>query len=133
MCSSDLLILVIAGTVTAGGPGIQFNSDTGTNYSFTGINGSGSAASSFRVTNNSNLGIGEMRTYQSNIIVQIQNYSNATTYKTVLSRANTASDYVQGIVGLWRSTSAITTIDVKNGSGNFATGCVFTLYGIKAA
>ena len=70
---------------------------------------------------------------QNNAIVQFQNYSNTTTYKTVLSRGNNASNLVEAFVGLWRSTSAITAIDIKTQSGNFSIGSTFTLYGIKAA
>ena len=63
------------------------------------------------------------------------NYANTTTYKTVLSRdaLNNASDgAVEAFVGLWRSTSAINTIQIKPDSGNFNTG-TFSLYGILAA
>jgi hypothetical protein len=61
------------------------------------------------------------------------NYSNATTYKTALAR--TSEDGVAAAyVGLWRSTSAITSITIDKGSSdNFASGSTFTLYGIKAA
>ncbi len=131
------LVLIVAGscssnvTVT-----MRYNSDTGSNYSVTYLNGDGSSASSGRQSSLSNLLTGELYTYQSNQIIQIQNYSNSTTYKTMLSRANTpsTSGYVQAIVGLWRSTSAITRIDLIAGSGaNFSSGSTFTLYGIKAA
>ena len=67
------------------------------------------------------------------VIAQFQNYSNTTTYKTMLSRAN-AAGYVQARVNLWRSTSAINTIKISGQSGmTFNTGCTFTLYGILSA
>ncbi len=67
-------------------------------------------------------------------IVQIQNYSNASTYKTCLIRGNDANNYVLATVGLSRSTSAITSISLATSSGaQFVTGSTFTLYGIKAA
>ena len=128
------LVLVIAGSASAGVSAlIQYNSDTGSNYSFTGINGNGSSASSFRVTSTSSIGLGEIYNYSCNLICQIQNYSNATTYKTNISRANSASDYTQAIVGLWRNTAAITSITIATSSGTFNTGSTFTLYGIKSA
>lgn len=33
----------------------------------------------------------------------------------------------------WRSTSAITSIELVSGSGNFAVGSVFSLYGLRSA
>ena len=128
------LVVVINGLVGAGASAIlQFNSDTGANYSFTGINGNGSAASSFRAAGTTSIALGEMRTYSSTIILNIQNYSNATTNKTLLSRANTASDFVQAIVGLWRNTSTVNSITLGLSASTYSTGTTFTLYGIKAA
>jgi hypothetical protein len=67
-------------------------------------------------------------------IIQVMNYSNTTTNKTVLARAGIAGDRTRAIVNLWRSTSAITSIlIINNGSVNFVAGSTFTLYGIKVA
>lgn len=69
-------------------------------------------------------------------IAHFMNYSNATTYKTVLIRDGAASNDVEATVGLWRSTSAINTIQIaysQNGGQTFKAGTTFTLYGIKAA
>jgi hypothetical protein len=63
----------------------------------------------------------------------MNNYSNTTTFKTFLSRTNVASDRVEALVGLWRSTSAITSITLYCGSNSFVTGSTFTLYGILKA
>ena len=110
--------------------------DTGSNYSNTELLGNGSTATSLRNTTTSSmqgmfdsLGTG---TGQINSITNFQNYSNTTTYKTVLGRSNSASNGVTSYVGLWRSTSAINTIRLT-GTSNFNTGSTFTLYGIKAA
>ena len=116
---------------------IQVNSDTGSNYSWTRLLGTGSSALSsrgsssslgYRVGNMSGSNVG-----QNNVIVQFQDYSNTTTFKTVLTRSNNASLLVETFVGLWRSTSAITSMDIKTQSGNFSIGSTFTLYGIKEA
>ena len=115
----------------------QFNSDTGTNYSDTLLEGNGSSAASGRDSNKTALLIG--RSYggdRSMNIFQFQNYSNTTTYKTTLSRYEGAgsSSAVGAGVGLWRSTAAITSITLGlEGGYNFSSGCQFTLYGIKAA
>jgi hypothetical protein len=68
-------------------------------------------------------------------VANIQNYSNATTYKTVVSRGGAANTgmIVIAYVGLWRSTAAITTITLFSDTGNLATGSTFSLYGITAA
>ena len=108
--------------------------DTGTNYSYTLLNGDGSTTLSDR---NSNLSFGRIGiAYGSyfNSIAHFQNYSNTTTYKTILSRSNAPSGYVDSCVSLWRSTSAINVITIYvNAGANFDAGSTFTLYGIKAA
>jgi hypothetical protein len=117
---------------------IQFNSDTGTNYSATILSGDGSTVLSTRNSSVSQITLG-YNDYNTTAIgqmsiVNIQNYSNTTTYKTTIQRGSNANTGVSATVGLWRSTSAITSILVKNSGGvNFAIGSTFTLYGIKAA
>ena len=135
------LVLIISARMTAGGGAssiqAQFNSDTGSNYSFTLLNGDGSSATSARNSNQTQAAIGlgtDAAGEWSSNIVQIMNYSNATTYKTILARAGIAGDRVRAIVNLWRSTSAITSITIiNNGATTFVSGSTFTLYGIKAA
>lgn len=135
------LVLVISARMSGGGGAsaiqAQFNSDTGSNYSFTLLNGDGSSATSARNSNQTQAAIGlatDTAGEFSTNIVQISNYSNTTTYKTLLARAGIASDRVRAIVSLWRSTSAITSITViNNGAVNFVSGSTFTLYGIKSA
>jgi hypothetical protein len=116
--------------------GIQFNSDTGSNsnYSRTRLFGNGSNASSGRSSSADKgaLGINSTSNFDP-IVASIQNYSNSTTYKTVISRGNSNS-FVSAYVSLWRNTAAITSITLKPDSGTtFASGSTFTLYGIKAA
>jgi len=119
---------------------MTFNSDTGSNYSNTILTGTGTSAVSTRNSNVTKIYLtpyyGTFYTDFSNItICNILNYSNSTTYKTSLIRAGRASTGggTEASVGLWRSTSAITRIDITASTGNFVTGSTFTLYGIKAA
>lgn len=127
------LILIYAGTLSAdGGFALRFNSDTGTNYSNTALFGDGSTAGSNRNSNDTSMGLGYGGTAQNVTTMQIQNYSNSTTYKTALSR-NNGGGYVSARVGMWRNTAAVTTVAVLTYSGNFATGSTFTLYGVKSA
>ena len=127
------LILVFAGTVgVLDNNNITFNGDTGSNYSVTRLIANGSAASSSRGSNLSAIQCGEIATSQSNDIIQIQNYSNSTTYKTLIHRSNNTSQFLKASVGLWRNTAAITSITITNG-GTYQIGSTFSLYGIKAA
>ena len=134
------LVLVISTAATTGNPDIalQFNSDTGTNYSITALSGDGTSATSTRASTQSSLKIDNKATTDSTLgnsvyVVNIQNYANTTTYKTAISRANRAGAGVDAIVGLWRSTAAISTIDVKASSSTFVANTIMTLYGIAAA
>ena len=127
------LVLIFAGKGSTGGNmTLQFNSDTGTNYSSTILYGDATAPGSVRGSNQSSMNIGSVGTDISTDILQVMNYANATTNKTVLGRYSRA-DEVGSKVGLWRSTSAITNIVVAISGGNFAIGSTFTIYGIKAA
>jgi hypothetical protein len=134
------LVLVMSGSMAAAanmfirvGNG---SLDTGSNYSITQITGSGSSASSGRLSSQTEYkvtdGLFFNTSEQCNILVSFQNYSNTTTNKTWLSRANSAGIGVNAGVGLWRSTSAINTIRLY-GSQNFQSGSKVTLYGIAAA
>ena len=138
------LVLVLSSAIISGAADImmRFNSDTGTNYSSTALYGNGTSAGSTRYTNNVRIylnyyGQPTATLGESTILVHLMNYANTTTYKTSLIRANSAPSGkgVDAIVGLWRSTSAITSIDLDTGSATykFKTGSTFTLYGIKAA
>jgi hypothetical protein len=130
------LVIVFSGTTAAlVAVDIQFNGDTSTNYSRTIISGNGSTASSDREVNQNQSSIGLSSTTQSDTIWQVFNYSNTTTFKTTLARANVSASLVRACVGLYRSTSAITsvTLSVTNSATTFNTGSTFSLYGIKAA
>jgi hypothetical protein len=116
---------------------LRFNGDSGSNYSSTILKGNGSTASSTRFSNQTSFRGNSSgyvtTTLQSNTITQIMNYSNTTTYKLILQRFNNASVGVDAAVGLWRNTAAITSITILQDTGTtYATGCTFTLYGIKA-
>jgi hypothetical protein len=111
---------------------IQFNSDTGSNYSNTNLFGDGSSATSNRTSSATAVRAAFYGSGQSNAIVNIMNYSNTTTNKTVVSRDNT-STFVVARVNLWRNTSAISSMVIAPSGFNIASGSTFTLYGIKAA
>lgn len=133
------LVLVINGQVSSSVTAIcQFNGDTGSNYSTTELFGDGTTASSFRTSLSlAIMGIGAQISSGSQFmsILNFQNYSNTTTFKTVIGRTAQASLGTNAIVGLWRSTSAINSIKLLGyaGASGFTAGTTFTLYGIAAA
>lgn len=113
--------------------GLRFNSDSATNYSATWMYGNGTSAVSSRESSNNQIPI--VRSDASNYwigIVNINNYSNSTTYKTIISRGNSGG-LVISQVGLWRNTATITALEIFGFSQNIASGSTFTLYGVKAA
>lgn len=141
---TDLILVINSGSTSTGGQcKITFNNDTGSNYSLTFLEGQNGTApdtvTSGRQSNVSNIAISSFDVGPGGIpntwIAQIQNYSNSTTYKTLLARANNIRtdgyNAVTAVVGLWRSTSAITRVDATHSSANFPTNSVFTLYGIE--
>jgi hypothetical protein len=140
---TDLIIVGNLGAATNSYTSARFNSDTGSNYSFTELYGNGSSAASDRASNKSiadfAFNVQNQSGVNGNFIAQIMNYSNSTTYKTVLCRNNLADFGTGATVVLWRSTAAITNIKLytstANGANqyNFASGSTFTLYGIAAA
>jgi len=133
------LILVMQAKNSAGNSNvrIQFNSDTGANYSTTFLDGNGTSTFSSRTTSGTFAYLdnyGQIQNnFNSSIIAHIMNYSNTTTYKTILARSNNAAAGVDAIVSLWRSTAAISTITLTQGGNNYDIGSTFSLYGIKAA
>ena len=129
---TDLMLVIVGNVGTLDNNNISFNGDSGTNYSTTRLLGNGSAASSSRGSNLTAIQCGEIATSQSNDIIHIMNYSNATTYKTLIHRSNNTSQYLKTSTGTWRNTAAITSITIYCG-GIYQIGTSFTLYGIKAA
>ena len=130
------LVLVAVGTENAVGGGyfkvILNNDGAGTTYSRTMIRGNGSSASS-AISGNEPYWVPDFATNPSTAILHIMNYSNATTYKTMLGRWNQTTAQVTAQVNLWRNTAAINRITLQSSaSGNTLIG-TFTLYGIKAA
>jgi hypothetical protein len=113
--------------------------DTGSNYSQTVLAGNGSSVISTRQSNISYLDLdyyaapGISGDYNI-ILAHFMNYSNTTTNKTILHRADKATNGTDAIVSLWRSTAAIDTIQLFTATGNtWVVGSTFTLYGIASA
>ena len=133
---TDLVLIVNGSMATGATMGLQVGNgsiDTGNNYSRTLLS-TDSGGSSSRTSNG-----GSLDTYQPaspfTNTFNFMNYSNTTTYKTILYTTRTASgsQWLGQFVGLWRGTSAINILSLSYGSSTYATGTTFTLYGIAAA
>lgn len=131
---TDLVIVGTGGVTSNNDIWLRINGDTGTNYSRTRLTGDGSTAASTRNSAFDTILISAGTVGSTmNFLINVMNYANATTFKTTLSRFNSAT-YVVTSVGLWRNTAAITSLTLKAGSSDtFTIGSTFTLYGIKAA
>jgi hypothetical protein len=129
---TDLVIVCIG--VDSGGGYIRtrFNSDTGTNYSRTILRGNGTSATSARGSNETGIFF-DFETTTATVIANVMNYSNTTTFKTVLHRSNNTTGNVATNANLYRSTSAISTISLAAGDGGSTLTGTFSLYGILAA
>jgi len=134
------LRLVIVATASTAAPDIQvqFNSDSGSNYSHTRLIGTGSSAISGQSSNQTYTYVdytGLSTTIPSLYEMDIFSYAGST-FKTMLAKTSedrNGSGDIFTSVSLWRSTSAITSIYLFLSAYNFATGTTATLYGIKNA
>jgi hypothetical protein len=136
-------LVLVANPIISGGTAYNlqgwFNSDNaGTSYSATRLSGTGSGSgSSDNVPNYPVLlfsgAVKVQTTYGSQFIIQIQNYANTSTFKTVLCRSSNAATGVDAIINTWRSTAAVTSFSVRPEVSTFAAGSTFTLYGIANA
>jgi hypothetical protein len=132
------LRLVLTGTTTSVSTFIiRYNSDTGSNYSFTSIYGNGSSAASEAPTNLSRIGMSVE--FSSSVVnfatFDIFSYAGNTNKTTLVefSGDTNGSGFVLREVALWRNTSAINRIDITTDSSTWKTGTTATLYGILKA
>jgi len=134
------LVLVCTGTASAA-PYVQLNADGAANYSKTVMYATGSSTGSSRMArtagapNDRRIEIGAGVSADTSLnIFHFMNYSNTTTYKSVVCRANSITSQLNLGIGLWYSTAAISSIVVGNtNSANFTSATTITLYGIAAA
>jgi hypothetical protein len=138
---TDLIFICTPGTAQLQDMYFRVNGDSGSNYSWTHLFGTGSTTGSVRSSGNAAgmadyYGAPNLTVGNSNQILQFMNYSNTTTFKTILTRSNRADSGTDLTVNLWKSTAAINEIQFRMSGGatiNFLAGSTFTLYGIAAA
>jgi hypothetical protein len=125
------LIVVMNATGSASFVKMWFNGDTtGSNYTqvsmynTAGSPTSGTEASIF-------VSIFNLDEQQVSIN-QIMDYSATDKHKTVLTRGNRTGTNVSAYAARWANTSAITSVQLQIGSGNFNVGSRFDIYGVIA-
>jgi len=136
---TDLRVVIVNTTATASNGGFYFNGDTSALYSVTRVSGDGASVYSTRSTGDGRYVLGYAATTSTTIptMVTLDLFSYAgSTFKTGLctfiadKNGSGGEDYV---VGLYRSTSAVTSVTFVTPSGNLSIGTTATLYGIKNA
>jgi len=110
-------------------PLVRFNSDSGSNYSYVRMLGTGSTTASDVSVSQSGLAIATgSATGGQTSIVQIMDYSATDKHKTALIRNGLASTNVNASGNRWANTAAITSVTLQ--IGTFGIGSTFSLYGV---
>ena len=116
---------------------LQFNSDTGNNYSWHYISGDGASASTGAATslNYGYVGYSGGTSNSCVSVIDILDYQNTNKNTTIRSlfgyEVNGAGGYINLFSSAWYNTSAITRIDLYTASTSFNQYSSFALYGIK--
>jgi hypothetical protein len=132
---TDLYLVTNNWGVSLDACALQFNGDTGANYAWIIVYGTGSSATSISdFTTGTNIYTGLSGTLASQSQFNIQNYSNTTTFKPVTGNGDAPNGQIRTGIAIWKNTSAITSIKVlRVGGGDFYSGSSFSLYGILKA
>jgi hypothetical protein len=133
---TDLILVVACLDAGGGRTRLRLNGNSGTNYSRINLVGNGSGTASYMGSSETQFDLsvaaGTSTTVPTSQIIHINNYSNTVTNKTILSRYSLASGATEAMAGLYRSTSAVTSVSYFT-QGTMQIGTTATLYGIKAA
>jgi hypothetical protein len=136
---TDLRIVCVGSSNANGQWYARFNNLSTTLYSFTNIRGNGSIADSAKSADDVSLFFNYSNTYSTAqpamITMDIFSYAGSTNKTSLLTYNGdrNGSGMAERTVGLWRSTAAITRVDIFSGSGSFTSGFTATLYGILKA
>jgi hypothetical protein len=136
---TDLKLIIVGKPTTSVDPLIRFNSDTGSNYSYTRFSGNGTSVGNAQGVSTTSIplcqAVGWPTTNPSFFAIDIFSYAgsrNKTIIETTSSDQN-GSGLIESVTGLWRNTAAITSITFLVATSSIAAGTTATLYGIKAA
>jgi len=151
--SYDHLYLVISARGALAGSNyteyvdVQFNGDTGTNYSSTALYTDDTTPGSLRTSGVDGMdrliwinADGSLADTFGNATIWVPNYANTANFKQALGQSvapnNSTANYewwVSAGAGLWSSTAAITSITIDPQNGDLMQYSTFTLYGVTGA
>jgi hypothetical protein len=134
---TDLRVVLSVSSSAGANVYVRFNGDTGTNYSRTFIYARATTPATSKTTNATQVTISDSGVISSTrfYTIDILSYSGST-YKTALVTA--AEGGTNGVGGVapavlyWRSTSAISSINLFDSANSWDAETTATLYGIKA-
>jgi len=135
---TDLILVGNGGISGTANTWLKINGDSGANFVSTMLYATGTAANSLKRTADT-LGIlldavGPAANGTQMYLTHLMNYASTNIFKTVIHRGGAAAQETIASVGVWRSTSAITSLTIfPDNSRTWNAGATFTLYGIKAA
>jgi len=134
------IVLVATSSVNGRNLYLRFNSDSGTNYSNTYLVGDGATTITGRTTSAAQINctggtVAISSTVPHLFAIDVFSYAGSTNKTALISTSQdrNGTGSVGNVVGLWRSTSAITAVNLLPQSDNFAIGTTATLYGILKA
>jgi hypothetical protein len=136
---TDLRFVFVGATTAANDPYIRFNGDSSSIYSQTAVSGDGSSATSSQATVQSSLVVPGGRQPSANVrwMWELDLFSyTASVNKTCLfkiSMDKNGSGSTNSAVGLYRSTSTISSFTLSIPTTTFTAGSTATLYGILKA
>ena len=136
---TDLRIVMTGKMVSAEQPYLKINSDTGNNYNYCTLSASSTTAGTSRTGTTSRIYIAPLVNWSitNAQLAEIDIFSYAgSRFKSILcagSNDNIGAGGLDRTFGMWRSTAAITQIDIIGNTQDFAVGFTATLYGILKA
>ena len=140
---NDLVLVFQAASSNQNGNAIRLrlNGSSAAEYSATFVDGTGTSIISAQTGVVSQLDLGwrtgiDSSSWNNVYVINFLDYKTSARFKTILWTCGGYSTAVDMANGLWRNTAPITSISFNIGqpaSADFLAGCIFTLYGIKAA
>jgi hypothetical protein len=118
---------------------LQYNSDSGTNYSQHDLAGNGTAISAYGAANATSnyavIGDSTSGSYIGGGVIDILDYANTNKYKTMRALSgndlNGSAGSIKLTSGSWRNTAAISTITITPLTSPFSQYSSFALYGVN--